>query len=624
MDPDKSAHLSRRKLLLSSIVASSVPLAGCVGLGDDEESDVSGTPTPTSEPMATPTETPAAVDVNRWDFAHRVVYWAWFPSDDELWSRSADPYDFREDNKRWLAWPTDDGSVRCRVENDDAPGNAGFYIDLGQIGDIEAISIDSEVTASDSGEQQLVFAIYFDVTGNGEYFEWDREDEREAFADFGGDVEGIGVIPSGGTVTIDDNIQMDLIPPFEEELVTLADLKAGDIDGVNESTHAAIQVSVVGSGSDSVEEAVIHDVAIEEMTIPDPPAESWTMYGHDTFNSGHNRGSDGPTGPIDMRWEYSTDGPVRSSPAVMDNSVFIGSDDGTLHAIDAETGSEQWAYETGGPVRSSPAVFYDRVIFGSDDHGIYALNKETGDLLWDFETDGQVRAPPLVEAEVRIPDVDHIAAVGSHDGDMYVFDPMTGDLVHRQSTDGQISQAALSLIWRNWELIWGSEDSERHYWIPVSPYSPIPLDAPKTAATTWDERSRVMYEVTGFLERRAGGEFAYDWRFEADGEIHSSPALGEHIYVGSWDGTFYALNARTGEPEWTFDTGGKIDSSPAVGGEGVYFSSTDGWLYGCDTESGEILWKFETDGPIQSSPAVAEGFVCVGSDDGNVYAVTDE
>jgi outer membrane protein assembly factor BamB len=36
------------------------------------------------------------------------------------------------------------------------------------------------------------------------------------------------------------------------------------------------------------------------------------------------------------------------------------------------------------------------------------------------------------------------------------------------------------------------------------------------------------------------------------------------VYVGSYDGNVYALNARTGALLWKYTTGGTVESSPAV------------------------------------------------------------
>jgi outer membrane protein assembly factor BamB len=48
------------------------------------------------------------------------------------------------------------------------------------------------------------------------------------------------------------------------------------------------------------------------------------------------------------------------------------------------------------------------------------------------------------------------------------------------------------------------------------------------------------------------------------GRAHPHPPP-QAVYVGSDDGTLYALAARTGRPRWRFLTGDYVHSSPAVG-----------------------------------------------------------
>jgi outer membrane protein assembly factor BamB len=115
------------------------------------------------------------------------------------------------------------------------------------------------------------------------------------------------------------------------------------------------------------------------------------------------------------------------------------------------------------------------------------------------------------------------------------------------------------------------------------------------------------------------------WTFEADDAIHSSPTVVDGIvYFGTRGGTFYALDAVTGEERWTFEAESWIESSPAVVGGVVYFGSNDSNLYALDAATGKHIWTFETEYAIRSSPAVANGMVFVGSDDYRVYAVDIE
>jgi len=55
-------------------------------------------------------------------------------------------------------------------------------------------------------------------------------------------------------------------------------------------------------------------------------------------------------------WRFPTGDGVYSSPAVADGTVYVGSEDKNLYAIDAVTGKEKWRFPTGDRVYSSPAV----------------------------------------------------------------------------------------------------------------------------------------------------------------------------------------------------------------------------------------------------------------------------
>ena len=112
------------------------------------------------------------------------------------------------------------------------------------------------------------------------------------------------------------------------------------------------------------------------------------------------------------------------------------------------------------------------------------------------------------------------------------------------------------------------------------------------------------------------------WRFRTGDEIRSSPAVVDGtVYVGSWDGYVYALDAATGQERWRFQTGDVVLSSPAVVNGKVYVGSFDGNLHALDAASGEERWRFKTGRSVESSPCVADGSVFFTGNDGNTYAL---
>jgi outer membrane protein assembly factor BamB len=101
-------------------------------------------------------------------------------------------------------------------------------------------------------------------------------------------------------------------------------------------------------------------------------------------------------GSLSLKWSYTTGSWVDSSPAVVDGVLYIGSADGNLYALNANTGARLWRYTTGDEVFSSPAVVNGVVYFGSQGYHVYALNAETGALLWSCETSHWVSSSPAV------------------------------------------------------------------------------------------------------------------------------------------------------------------------------------------------------------------------------------
>ena len=78
--------------------------------------------------------------------------------------------------------------------------------------------------------------------------------------------------------------------------------------------------------------------------------------------------------PATVLWEFETGGSVFSSPAIgSDGTVYVGSSDNKLYAINGKSGVKLWEFkteglETGGGVYSSPAIGPDGTVYvGSKD-----------------------------------------------------------------------------------------------------------------------------------------------------------------------------------------------------------------------------------------------------------------
>jgi outer membrane protein assembly factor BamB len=74
-----------------------------------------------------------------------------------------------------------------------------------------------------------------------------------------------------------------------------------------------------------------------------------------------------------MVWSRHLGGAVNSGLALHGTTLYAGSDDGYLYAIDTTSTKVRWRFPTGGQVRSRILVAGGLVIFGSLDHRVYAV-----------------------------------------------------------------------------------------------------------------------------------------------------------------------------------------------------------------------------------------------------------
>src|SRR5258708_18415425 len=173
-----------------------------------------------------------------------------------------------------------------------------------------------------------------------------------------------------------------------------------------------------------------------------------------------------------LKWKFTTQGKVFSSPAVVGNTIFFGSADHFLYSVDSATGKQDWKVEGGSGIRSSPTVSGGAVFFTSYDSDFYALDAETGKLRWKFKTAGEHRftakhvhgsqpaaesMPDPYDVFLSSPLVWHGAVYfGSGDGNVYALDVATGALRWKFQT-GDVVHA--SPVIANGALFIGSWDS---------------------------------------------------------------------------------------------------------------------------------------------------------------------
>lgn len=198
--------------------------------------------------------------------------------------------------------------------------------------------------------------------------------------------------------------------------------------------------------------------------------------------------------PTGMKiWEFLTDGPVLSSPAIgSDGTIYIGSSGG-LYAINPD-GTEKWKLAINISPNSSVAIGSDGTIYaGSFNCKLYAVNTD-GTKKWEFLAGDYVKSSPIIDSDGTI-------YVGCDTSDLYAINPDGTEKWRFPAGNSIESSPAIS---SDGTIYFGCYDSK-------------------------------IYAINSDGTKK--------WEFSTGNLIDSSPAIASDgtMYIGSEDSKLYAM-----------------------------------------------------------------------------------
>jgi len=241
-------------------------------------------------------------------------------------------------------------------------------------------------------------------------------------------------------------------------------------------------------------------------------------------------------------------GPYVESGAPGGSLFVIGNSDGSVYALDVDSGTLRWSFSTGHRVWASPLIISDTVYIGSMDRNLYALSLRDGKERWRFHAGGAFAATPALWNDTLY--------IGAFDDRFYAIDMHTGR--ERWNVAGE-----------NW--FWGN---------PVVHNGTV-----------------YAVDVNGNVYALDATSGAQTWKRALDVPVRAGPAIssdGSRLLLGGRDGVLYALDAADGITLWSQKGEGQILSTPVVSGNVVYAL----WLYGphrlraFHTDNGREIWAY--------------------------------
>jgi polyvinyl alcohol dehydrogenase (cytochrome) len=389
-------------------------------------------------------------------------------------------------------------------------------------------------------------------------------------------------------------------------------------------------------------------------------AADWPMYNHDIagtrFNPAETTLSPTTVGGLRVLWQLPTPAAVHGTPAVVDDTVYIGDGAGNFYALDATTGTPRWVAKVASPITASALVTDRLVIFGDWNGSIHGLDRATGLPAWpplrpnDHQLAAVYGSPTPVGdlVVVGISSNEETFATGarpgveqypccSFRGSVVALDPATGRLVWQTYTISEEENAAGSAGAAVWATPTYDQDSGLVYVSTGNNYSEpatgnsdaiLALEA-RTGRIVWKNQ---LYPNDVWNFQYPVSDEHPDWDFGDSPQVFRLPSGRKVVVAGQKSGFLHLLDGSSGQllDNVQLEPGGALGglfADSAVNG-GVTYANGSDWpfedplLCPCPGGTGHLfavraqgqklkqLWRLETpDSPNLGGTAVANGVV---------------
>lgn len=323
------------------------------------------------------------------------------------------------------------------------------------------------------------------------------------------------------------------------------------------------------------------------------------------------------TAPFRNLWQLESAGGREffSSPALVDDVLYLGCNDGNMRAVNATTGSVLWSFSTVCGICGEPAVDSATVYFGGQDGYVYALDRATGRRRWSSGLGYHIFCDTGILC-------DSLVLSGNSMGKVCALDGRTGQPVWDREIGGIVlgpavvdtmaiftSENGVTAVFDcHGETVWTTEHTAQ-----ASPPS-----ADSTA---------VYVAYSGGMVRKFDiGDGTLLW----DTDVVSRPGrtvlarpvlTGGKVLVGTNDGQLICLDRETGAIIWEQQFENWLQLTPAVGQELVYLACDDQRLHLVELETGGKVDSLEMGGYSGTAPLLMDGVIFYGNTSGVFRAV---
>lgn len=265
------------------------------------------------------------------------------------------------------------------------------------------------------------------------------------------------------------------------------------------------------------------------------------------------------------------------------HALLVGTDAGSVIALDSRSGAHRWSLATGGKVRATPTITHHHVYVASDDGHVYKLEKRAGRTLWKTKIDAST-TPRIPSFEPKSKFDRYASAAVERDGRVYIA-----------ARDGSVHALESSSGREMWRFATGDL-------VMATPA----VRGKLVLVGSFDKHVYALDAATGELI----------WKRKLHGAVPADIVVADgRALVGTRAYDFLALDVHTGAPLWDqYIWFSWIESVPVVKSGFAYVGSSDALrLFAFDVGSGARAWERRIPGYGWSRPALAGRSVVIGT-----------
>jgi outer membrane protein assembly factor BamB len=352
---------------------------------------------------------------------------------------------------------------------------------------------------------------------------------------------------------------------------------------------------------------------------------------------------------IDVKWDRSIGDGVedyfsRIKPTVAYNKVYSASRMGDVFAFDKESGKKIWQSDlsdiqgersfwdsrVSALVAGGPIAGLNKIFLGTENGDVFALDAETGELIWQAKIKGEVITSPAIDEGILV--------VNSASGLLKAFDASTGDELWQveQEVPPLTLRGITTPVIASGGVLIGSGKGELDVYILAKGQAGWTTEI--GAATGSTELQRVIdvdsapvvfgdkvYAISArgnlvAIELKSG-RILWKRQYSSYRQI---AIYQNNIFITNTLGHVYALNRINGIERWSnLELTNRGVTGPAVVDRYVVVGDFEGYLHWIDQDTGEIVSRHEVDSSgIHSTPTVVDDVLYSQSRDGDLQVIT--